>query len=459
MGNYDTDFSASCILNAISEGGARIHFVGILGAGMLPLARLMAHRGMRVSGTDVKAPPDISALSSYDIDFTPHHTARGLEGTRLMVYSLAVPPDTAELAYARARGIPTVTRAELLGAVASEYKTSIAVAGTHGKSTTVALLSKILTDAGYSPTVISGAPLTAGDSLQIGGGDVFVAEACEYKNAFHSLKPTLALVTNIDFDHVDFFSDVGEVRKSFSIFLSSARDGFINLSCHQSRRLLENAGCNITTYGTEGADYALIWYSLGAYKTDFLLKINGAVYDFSLSVIGRGCLYDAVGAIAVAHSLGVPVSKIQASVAAFSGIERRTEYLGSIDGRAVYYDYAHHPTEIENTVSALTCRHGAVSVIFRPHTYSRTAALMDGFVRAFSNVECLALLDVFAARENPQIGGMSEDLASRVGENAHLCKAENALDLILSHSSGAIVLMGAGEVDNLLSEIKKRLDA
>ncbi len=458
MENFGINSDLSCILNVISRKAARVHFVGILGAGMLPLARLLALRGLTVSGTD-RARPDIDSLHALSgIELTPYHTASRLDGTQLVVYSLAVPPDSPELVYARGRGIPTVTRAELLGALLSQYKTSVAVAGTHGKSTTVAILSKILIDAGLSPTVVSGAALENGDSLYMGGNEIFVAEACEYKNAFHSLRPTHALITNVDYDHVDCFSDVNDVRASFRTFAKGAGHTFLNLACKQSEILFDELSGGATTWGTDGAHYALLWYSLGAYKTEFLLKIGGAIYSFTLSLSGTGYLYDAIGAIAVAHRLGVPVSKIRDSVADFSGIKRRTEHLGSIDGHPIYYDYAHHPTEIESTVDMLTRRHGSVAVIFRPHTYSRTAALMDGFARAFSGVECLALLDVYAARENPTDGATSAKLAKRVGRTAILCGEDDALDCALSHSSGAIVLMGAGEVNNLLTEIKNRLD-
>ncbi len=458
MEKFDTNSVTSCILSVISSKNSRVHFVGILGAGMLPLARLLARRGIRVSGTDRGNAENPDLLSAEKIDFIPYHTARGLFDADLVVYSLAVPNDAPELVLARGKGIPTVTRAQLLGAVASQYKTSVAVAGTHGKSTTVAILSHLLIEAGLSPTVVSGAALTTGDSLFVGGDELFVAEACEYKNAFHSLKPTVALITNIDYDHVDCFSDIEEVYSSFRDFAIPARHRVLNMECKWSKRLAAELSSGVISYGTAESDFALIWYSLGACKTDFLLKINGAIYSFVLPVAGLGCLYDAVGAIAAAHLLGVPVSNIRDSIATFSGIERRTEHLGTISGRPVYYDYAHHPTEIENTVDVLTRRHGDVAVIFRPHTYSRTAALMDGFVRAFSGVECLALLDVYAARENPSDGADSRTLKQAVGGRATLCNEWDALEYILSHSSGAIVLMGAGDVHNLLDGIKKRLD-
>ena len=456
MENFDTGSVRSCILNVIKGGGA-VHFVGILGAGMLPLARLLALRGITVSGTDNSPTASTVRLSEYGIGFTPYHTERGLDSVGLVVYSLAVPDTSPELVYARGRGIPTVTRADLLGAIASLYKTSIAVSGTHGKSTTVAILSHILCGGGLSPTVISGAHLLSGDSLLVGDGDILIAEACEYKNAFYSINPTVARVTNIDYDHPDFFPDVGAVYRSFYKFALGSGRTFLNASCLNSFRLLSDVPDSVS-YGTADADYALYDISPGAYGSDFCMMLDGDACEFHLPAAGVGAIYDAAGAIAVAHSLGVPVSKIRDTVATFCGIDRRIEPLGSIFGRPIYYDYAHHPREIRNTLDLLARRHGGVAVIFRPHTFSRTRALAADFVTAFSGVECLTLLDVFAAREAPHDGIDSKALAALVGDHAHLCDPDSALSYTLSHSGGAIVLMGAGEVDGILSEIKTKLD-
>ena len=458
MGDFVNEKPLSCISCDFFNSGPRIHFVGILGAGMLPLARLVASFGALVSGTDKSNRQPGGVLLGENIGFTPYHTARGLDGVDLIVYSLAVPNDSPELVFAKERGIPTVTRAELLGAIATRYKTSIAVAGTHGKSTTVAILTHILNSLGFSPTVVSGAALCGGDSLLVGGNDLFIAEACEYKNAFHSIKPTYALITNIDYDHVDCFSDVGEVIHSFQTFARGAQNTFINLSCGASVTAMKGLSNRVITYGTAEAEYGLTSYSPRAYKTDFTLKINGEIYPFTIPVAGLGALYDATLAIAAAHRIGASVSQIRDTVATFFGIERRLELLGVLDGHPVYYDYAHHPREIENTVQTLMRRHESLSVIFRPHTYSRTGALMDDFVRAFSGVESVALLDVYAARENPIPGATSKDLATRIGKSAVVCNAENALEYILKTSRGAIVLMGAGEVDGIFTEIKSRLD-
>ena len=457
MENFDTKFVTTCILNVISKKGAHVHFVGVLGAGMLPLARLLVKRGTRVSGTDRKEPCENHPIRGSGILFTPRHTLDGLDAVDLVVYSLAVPSDNPELLYAKEHGIPLVTRAQLLGAIVSQYKISIAVAGTHGKSTTVAIISHILRGCGLSPTVISGASLSHGDSLLVGGDDIIVVEACEYKNAFHFIRPTIALVTNIDYDHVDCFDGISAVVDSFLTFVRGAEYTFLNLSCENSGSIAFREDINTITYGTVDAEYSLCDYTLVEYKTDFSMKIGGELYRFTIPVAGIGCLYDAVGAIAVSCRLGVPVSNICESISTFSGIERRIQLLGSIGGRPIYYDYAHHPREIENTIDVLRMRYGEVAVIFRPHTYSRTFAFMNDFVRVLSSASCVTLLDVYAARENPTDGSTSMELAEKL-KNATVSTFDAALDYTLSHSNGAIVLMGAGDVDIILSEIKSKLD-
>ena len=458
MENFVTDTVKSCILKIINTPAARVHFVGILGAGMLPLARLLRHLGLFVSGTDRRDMTDGERGITSGIAFTPYHTANGMRGVDLVVYSLAVPPDSAELVYARGRGIPTVTRADLLGAVASTYTTSVAVAGTHGKSTTTAILTHILSLAGMSPTVVSGAALTTGDALMLGGSDLFVMEACEYKNAFHSIRPTLAVVTNIDHDHVDCFPDIGAVAGAFHRFLFSAGTVMLNGGCPVSMGLAHGLD-GVLTYGTPDADYPLLAYTLDADDCKFTMLIDGEKCHFTLPVAGWGNLMDSVAAISVAHRLGLPVHKIRTAVASFTGIARRMQPLGTIGGRAVYYDYAHHPREIENTLTVLRHRHGGVGVIFRPHTYSRTAAFLDGFRASLSLADAIALIDVYAARESEADGIPSSRLAEYIGDGAALVDWADALDYVLTHSRGAIVLMGAGEVDGILDEIRRRLDA
>ena len=446
---------ARASVDAIRRYGGRVHMVGVLGAGMSPLARLLVSRGVAVSGSDMAFSTDRAV--SLGIPVTPH-TSSGLSGTRLFVYSLAVPSDSPELVYARENSIPAVSRAALLGALMLDYSTAVTVSGTHGKSTTVAMLDLILRRGGCSATVISGATLTDGESFRLGGKDILLAEACEYKNAYHHLAPTHALITNIELDHPDFFRSETELYNSFLHFSRRAGTVYLNLNCPTSRRLSCEREINAVTYGTPDSDYPVTDVTVGAGGSDFTVRIDGTPTRFHLPAIGRGNLYDALGAIAVCCRMGVPVSNIVAGIADFSGIGRRLEYLGTIDGRPIYYDYAHHPTEIANTLDALASVGLRPAVIFRPHTYSRTAGLFDSFASVLRRSALTVVLDIFAARESPIDGVDASALAGSIGGGAIALASDIALDYVLSHSDGGIVLMGAGDVDGILHEVRGRLD-
>ena len=455
MAFCDGNSDKSYILSLLNGGRAHIHFVGILGAGMAPLAMLLRDLGLTVSGTDLLDGARACELRRKGISVVSEHTSLGLDGVALVVFTLAVPEDTPELVYARAHNIPTVTRAEFLGAILSRYFRSLTVSGTHGKSTTVAMLDCITSAAGLRPTVISGATLTDGSSLRLGASDLAIAEACEYRRAFLHLNPSLALVTNVELDHTDCYPTERDMYEAYLCFLRSSGTAILNIDCPLSRRLAGEDGITAYTYGTGEADVRLIYHELHAESTYMLVSIEGEVYDFTLSVTGRGNLYDALAAIAAAVRLGISPATIRDGLAAFCGIGRRLEAIGELDGRAVYYDYAHHPTEIENTLTTLGMRHGRVSVVFRPHTYSRTASFMDDFARVLRMAADAVILDIYPAREAPIPGVTSAALAERIGKSAVHLDGEKALDYLLSREPSAIVLLGAGEMDGILNKIKK----
>lgn len=455
MENFTPKADRSYILSVLSSPTAHVHMVGILGAGMMPLAILLKSRGITVSGTDIAGGERADALRCLGITVLSYHSARDVVGADLVVFSLAAPEKCAELTCAARLGIPTVTRAELLGAIMSLYPRSVTVSGTHGKSTTVGMLDMIFCDARLDHTAISGAELASGTALREGNGEIILAEACEYKRAFHHLNPTLALITNIELDHTDCYPTLEAVYDAYLTFARGAETVVLNTDCPLSRRLSGEGGINPVTYGTRDADVTLLYADGRADGTDFLVRFGGAVYDFHIPVIGRGNLYDALGAIAVSHALGLHVSNIKAALSVFSGICRRLEPIGILEGRAVYYDYAHHPTEIENTLAALFVRHPRISVIFRPHTYSRTAALMDDFATVLRAASDTVVLDIYPAREEPIEGVTAAALAERIGESAVWLPDSLALEYILDRPSDAIVLMGAGDMSAVLGELAK----
>lgn len=451
MPNSDNYFANFRLLSHIFEGKGRVYMLGISGAGMAPLAAYLASRGVRVSGVDPLGASPI--LERYSIPVATHHSAYLPEGCDLIVRSLAVTDSALELTLARRCGIPVITRAELLGAVMADFPISVAVAGTHGKSTTTAMLDRILTDAGLSPTVFSGATLEDGSPLHIGQGSVAVCEACEYRAAFLSLRPTYALITNIDHDHTDFYPTIRSVTDAFTAFSGGAEYTVLCPDTDATRTVAEATGSRVITYGAEGSEYPILRHIPRLNSTDMTVSVDGEPCEFHLGVPGRGNMLDALGAIALSHAMGVPVSQIAASLSAFRGISRRLEPIGHLYGIPVLYDYAHHPTEIENTLSTLRLSYGRIGVIFKPHTFSRTISFMSDFARVLSSARPAVILDVYAARE-PHIDGVSDTLADRIGRTALRSTDEDALSFVLDASPDAIVLMGAGNLDAPLAVLR-----
>jgi len=444
-----------CALNRVCEilgrGGARIHFVGILGAGMLPLATLMAERGYKVTGSDAAAvrvrlddrirlsvPGDVSCAAECD----------------LLVYSLAIREDNSEIRSALSAGVLCVSRAELLGFVVSSYKQSVGVAGSHGKSTATAMLS--LTLRCLEPTVICGADFGDCCGLSVGGGELAVYEACEYRDAFLATRPTVAVLLNLELDHTDYFKSIEALRQSFLNYANSAAltvynrdDENLELICRKfSRRAVSFGVC-------PHSDYRYEINGISERITFSIYKGRNPVGSFSLGVLGVFNVKNAVAAIVAALELGVPVSKIKAGIESFRGIGRRLERIGEISGCPLIYDYAHHPSEISSGIAALRAA-GAefVTVVFRPHTYSRTKSLWGGFVSSLSDADRVILLDVFPAREEAIEGVSSEALAAAIGECAEYAdSAASAVRLLLEGRCGTVILMGAGD----LSEVKDAL--
>ena len=433
----------------LKKGDAKIHFVGILGAGMMPLALLLAERGYTVSGSDVASSRHID---DERITFYRGHRAEQAAGCDLAVYSLAVPKDNPELTAAREAGIPTVSRPELLGALVSEHRVSIGVAGTHGKSTTTAMLGNVLSV--LSPTVICGAELKDGGSCISGSDAVAVYEACEYKDAFLTTRPTVALLLNLELDHTDYFRDIDALSSSFLRYASSAQLTVYNADDENLAQISRKIEGRAVSFGvTPGADYRYEIDGLGS-STHFTVYKHGKRFGaFTLGVMGCFNVQNAVGAIAVASELGVSNEEIERGIASFRGLRRRLEKIGELSGAAVFYDYAHHPSEIFAGISAVRASGSErVTVVFCPHTYTRTKSLWDGFVSALSTADRVILTDVFAAREEAIEGINSRRLAEAIGERAEYAETpRRAAEILRAVSSDSIVLMGAGDLYELMN--------
>ena len=441
----------------ISHSGQKIHFVGIGGVSMYSLARLANNLGATVSGSDRDSSPRTDSLASLGMEIFIGHRAENVDGAHLVVYSHAIDEDNPELSYARSHNIPTVSRAEYLGAMMLEYKGRIGISGSHGKSTTTAMLDAIFAHSGAMPTTLSGADLPTGDPMRLGSSDILIYEACEYRDSFLRFTPTVAIGLNLELDHTDYFPDMEALRSSFLRAFNRAEDLVILSGDDPNfKKIIPKITTKVITFGRSKGNtyrYDISSFREGNFLFD-LYKFENKIGSFELHLPGAFNLHNATAAIAAALEMGIDIDRIYEAVAAFRGISRRLELIGRAWGRDVYYDYAHHPTEIGASITGLRglcC--GEITVLFKPHTYSRTKSLWNEMCGALSLADYVVLTDIYAAREEPILGITSENLAREIGDSAAYIKDNEAVEYILRNTGGAIVLMGAGD----LTEIKNQL--
>ncbi len=446
----NTHFPPATLLSLLPPQGY-IYFVGILGVSMSGLAHLAKSRGYIVSGCDRNtASPAADALHADGIRIEKENEANP-QGAALVVYSLAISPTSPAIVYARTHGIPLVSRADFLAAITRGFRHRIAIAGMHGKSTTTGMLAAILQEAERYPTVLSGAPLAPhSPTYLIGDGDTCLVEACEYRNSFLSLRPTLGIVTNIELDHPDFFPNMTAVEDSFSRFLWQCDNAVIGGDCPALDALAEP---NLLRFGTSPS-CALCGTPV---KEGMVVAYHGTTLGtIPLSVPGAYNRENALAATAAALTLNIPFSTIRKALAAFRGVGRRMEYAGEIstaDGgqAAVFSDYAHHPTELVACISAARERGGRILAVFQPHTYTRTRALWREFISALSLPDAVVLVDIYAAREAAIDGTSSMKLAKAAGVHYAPSLADAAARLRAAARGGdTILVLGAGDIDRIL---------
>ena len=426
---------------------------------MSSLARLRLKEGARVSGSDRENSARLEALRFGGAEIFSGHSADNLRDVSLLVYTHAISPDNPELSLARELGIPTVSRAEYLGAIMLDYRNRIGVSGSHGKSSTVAMLDLIFSYAKCSPTVLSGADLTVGEPIRFGGEDLLIYESCEYRDSFLRFAPTVSVALNLELDHTDYFENLEAIKDSFTKALGRAsRFALINGDDENLRAIKHRIKTKVVTFGAgENNNYR---YSITSFREvgfDFSVYRGGVeIGSFSLNIPGEFNISNATAAIAVAIEYGIDAKTVSEALALYNGIPRRLEYIGKRFGRPVYYDYAHHPTEIKATIDTLRAHTRLpVTAIFKPHTYSRTEALWDEFCLALSTADHLLLLDIYPAREEAIEGVNSVLLAASIGTKAKYCTEENIFDLLDAYTTGAIVLMGAGDIEEIKRNIIK----
>ena len=441
-----------------------IHFIGIGGISMSGLAEILLKEGFTVSGSDNKASALTEQLEKNGATVYIGQRAANIQpGIELVVYTAAIHPDNAEWKAAHDAGIPMLTRAEFLGQLMDNYAKSIAVSGTHGKTTTTSMISHILLAAESDPTISVGGMLDAiGGNIRVGGSDVFLTEACEYTNSFLNFHPKYSIILNIEEDHLDFFKDIHDIRNSFHKFAqNTAADGvlILNAAIDHPEEIIADLKERVVTFGlTENADYtaADISYNEAACAS-FTYNVHGqAAGHVSLNVPGKHNIANALAAIAFATEAGFDNDTIIRGLQAFGGTARRFEYKGKLGGITIIDDYAHHPTEIAATLTAArNYPHDRIICIFQPHTYTRTKAFWNQFSDALSLADVVVLADVYAARETDTLGIHMEDLADDIrkkGTESYFFPSFDAIENYLLETcvdNDLLITMGAGDVVNV----------
>jgi UDP-N-acetylmuramate--alanine ligase len=445
------------------------HFIGIGGIGMSGIAEILLNLGMEVSGSDLRRGPVTDRLAQMGATIYEGHDAMNVAGATVVVTSSAVPAANPEVAEARARKIPVIQRAEMLAEL-MRLKYGIAIAGMHGKTTTTSMVASVLAAGGLDPTVVVGGRVDAlGSNAKLGSSQYLVAEADESDRSFLKLSPILAVVTNLDREHMDCYRDMADVEQAFLAFMDKVPFYGAVTACVDNPQLaaiLPRARRRVFTYGVAPqADYRLEFVEAGkgSFARFQVTTAFGPMGPFELHVPGRHNVLNATAAVAIAHQLGVAPAQIAEGLNHFRGVDRRFQQRGAARGIAVVDDYGHHPTEIRATLAAAReCGHQRIHVVFQPHRFSRTLDLMDQFAGAFVDADTVIVLPIYAASEEPIPGVTAERLAARIeGPQLHFAPnfpAAVAAVVAQAKEGDLILTLGAGNVSQLAPLILAALE-
>jgi UDP-N-acetylmuramate--alanine ligase len=439
--------------------GKRVHFIGIGGAGMSGLARISLSHGITVSGSDAKDSSVVKALQALGATIATTHAASNVDGADLVVYSTAISSSNAELMRAQELGLRTLTRAAALSILMSESK-SIAVAGTHGKTTTSSMMAVALQACGADPSFAIGGTITAsGSNAHRGTGEIFVAEADESDGSFIEYHPYAAIVTNVEHDHVDFFATPEDVAQAFKDFAATInKDGFLTYCADdQGAKALASSvkTCALISYGIdESCDLRLDSIELEAMGSRARAIWRGKVVGFiELQVPGHHNLLNAAAVLATGLNLGFPAPELLTGLSVFRGTGRRFELKGTVHGVRVIDDYGHHPTEIDVTLKAARrfAGDGRLIVIFQPHRYSRTKAFSAQFAKALDMADRAIVLEVYAASEKPIAGVTSRLITDAMSHGEYIPNFIEVTDSVIDSAQpqDVIITLGAGDVSSL----------
>ena len=439
--------------------GVKLHFVGVGGISMASLAELSIISGAIVSGSDRDLGERTQHLANMGAHIYAGHSAENVsENTEILIYSSAISEENPELQKAAELGIPSLSRALFLGSLMLDYTRKIGISGTHGKSTTTAMIDAIFSLAGKNPTTLSGEELPRENSaLRVGGKDTLIYEACEYKDAFQMFSPDIAVALNLEMDHVDYYKDEKALKNSFVNALSKARDFvLLNEDDENLFKIEKRIASRVITFSANHSSdyhYEILSFAPGGYS--FSLKKNEKTLGiFRLPILGAFNVTNAAAAAIVAIECGIPIPIIAEALKSFSGVKRRLEHIGTHHGRPVIYDYAHHPTEIRASINTVRMAYpGEVTVIFKPHTFSRTEYFWRDFIGALQLADNIVVTDIYPAREQPIAGVTSENLAHAIGPRAIYAKENEIIPAIDLHTYGTVIVMGAGDLEDVNNKL------
>lgn len=436
-------------MNPYLQPGKHVHLVGIGGVSMRPLGLVLQGMGVHVTGSDMNSSVSTDELIAHGISVAIGHRAENIRGADCIIRTAAAHNDNPEIAAARAAGIPVFERAQAWGVIMQSYPNAVCISGTHGKTTTTSMVTHILMAAKKDPTVMIGGYLPmlhAGH--RVGQGDTIVLESCEYCDSFLNFYPTLAVVLNIEEDHLDYFKDLMAIEKSFHTFAGLATKG-----------VLANGDDQNTVDALEGLEY--VTFGLDAHNRihaqnvspdwrKFDVICDGTVYcHLDLGVVGKHNAVNALAAAGAAWMLGIDGADVAQGLAAFHGAGRRMEFKGTFQGADVYDDYAHHPGELAATIEAVrTMGYRRMVLAFQPHTYTRTKALFPDFVRELRKADVCVLAEIYAARERNTVGISSRDLAREIPGSVYCETLPEVTDYLrqIAQPGDVILTVGAGDI-------------
>ena len=456
-----------------------VHFVGIGGIGMSGIAEVLINLGFRVSGSDLKRSNVTDRLQQMGVEFTQGHDAENIGDAHVVVRSTAVRDDNREIVEAQRRSIPVIPRAEMLAELMRLKPHTVAVAGSHGKTTTTSMVATVLGHAGLDPTIVVGGVVGAfGSNAHLGTSDLMVVEADESDRSFLMLSPTIAVVTNIDREHMDYYHDMDDVRACFKNFVNKIPFYGASVLCLDDpnvQAIIPHVERRRMTYGLSAqADISAhgIRYDQSFGSVYTVWRGAEAIGDITLRVPGLHNVYNSLAAIAVGFELEVPFTQIAEALGNFTGSGRRFQFKGEVGGVLIIDDYGHHPTEVRATLAAAKIGSGGrrIVVLFQPHRYSRTHDLMEEFARSFNNADTLFVTDIYAASEDPIEGVTAEALTGAIKRFGHkdvryVGPLESSATTMRDHvkPGDLVVTLGAGTVsrvsDQLLSLLRERSEA